>query len=388
MGVAKLSSELATTTSRDQYDADQNLVVMAKAGSNRQTLTDAVLEIVRASKRSMTNRRGGPIEVRFATVQYGFEELARARDAIAERIWDIPAVTQLDLHESRNRVVIGRKTGTPDVAIFAVTDGLGISRSMIGFQDIDGVELTQSSELREPFRPIIAGVQGVAGCTIGAAALRDNTPVFITASHCTAINLQPDGGPFAQPRFVDVPGVVEWIDPYRYACGTFFNPERCAHADAAAYGTNDASLLGLGKIAQPLRMRRWDDPTYYADRWLVDDRYSTFRIIGELDTFYEGEQLDKVGSETGWTYGPVRQTCVDVRAPDAKFVCQDIVELDGEGGDSGSPVFLLTYGDPWNDVYFAGILWACLNTCASTTQMYMSNTGQIRQRIGGSLVFH
>jgi hypothetical protein len=45
------------------------------------------------------------------------------------------------------------------------------------------------------------------------------------------------------------------------------------------------------------------------------------------------------GAATGWTYGNVSQTCMDVYSEGYYFLCQDFVVATGTFGDSGAPVF-------------------------------------------------
>jgi hypothetical protein len=67
--------------------------------------------------------------------------------------------------------------------------------------------------------------------------------------------------------------------------------------------------------------------------------------------------VNKVGRTTGWTYGPVVATCVDVSSSVTEFTiwCQHLVQAGTDGGDSGSPVFSWTRG---SNVNLLGVLWA------------------------------
>lgn len=56
-----------------------------------------------------------------------------------------------------------------------------------------------------------------------------------------------------------------------------------------------------------------------------------------------GETANKVGRTTGWTYGPVIETCINSIVLGAEKpiiqLCQTRVRAGVDGGDSGSPVF-------------------------------------------------
>ena len=91
--------------------------------------------------------------------------------------------------------------------------------------------------------------------------------------------------------------------------------------------------------------------------------------------------LHKVGSETGWTYGDVFGTCVDIRdsRSGALIVCSDRANLYVRPGDSGSPVFIVNNSV---GVTFVGVVWG-----GDGVQGAMSNLTQIRQDLGSIRTF-
>jgi hypothetical protein len=81
-----------------------------------------------------------------------------------------------------------------------------------------------------------------------------------------------------------------------------------------------------------------------------------FRIVGEVGSPREGEILDKMGHNTGWTYGTVsNMICIDVPRPHGgandpnptqiAFRCQHHVNYGAGSGDSGAPVFRWNFDD-------------------------------------------
>jgi hypothetical protein len=96
-----------------------------------------------------------------------------------------------------------------------------------------------------------------------------------------------------------------------------------------------------------------------------------------------GEMFDKVGRTTGWTYGFVKKTCVDMNRPDysgggfGRILCQDWTSYKRAGGDSGSPVFRW-YG---NTVRLAGIHWGGI-TEGGVTYGVMSAMWNIEKDLG------
>lgn len=91
----------------------------------------------------------------------------------------------------------------------------------------------------------------------------------------------------------------------------------------------------------------------------VDAANPFFKIGSEQKRSVLGEEVNKVGRTTGWTYGPVIETCINTlvsgTVPPIIQRCQDRVRADVAGGDSGSPVFgrITSRGG----VRLFGILW-------------------------------
>lgn len=74
-------------------------------------------------------------------------------------------------------------------------------------------------------------------------------------------------------------------------------------------------------------------------------------LLGGAAMPYMGEIVEKVGQTTGWTRGDVTHTCVDETTsfggnPVMGLLCQARADFYTESGDSGSPVFTFTYGQP------------------------------------------
>lgn len=55
-----------------------------------------------------------------------------------------------------------------------------------------------------------------------------------------------------------------------------------------------------------------------------------------------GKEVEKVGVTTGWTYGDITESCIDVKQSDGYAIrCANRVHMWVAGGDSGAPVFAL-----------------------------------------------
>jgi hypothetical protein len=104
-----------------------------------------------------------------------------------------------------------------------------------------------------------------------------------------------------------------------------------------------------------------------------------FTVTGQdINTthFATGTVLNKVGRTTGWSQGPVSQTCVNTNVQGSRIhqLCQTLVTAAVAGGDSGSPVFRITSGD---NVTLVGILWG-----GGSGYYVMSPLKQIVQELG------
>ena len=91
-----------------------------------------------------------------------------------------------------------------------------------------------------------------------------------------------------------------------------------------------------------------------------------------------------MGRTTGWTYGFVGKTCVDVNKGGWRRArCQDYIKkMHAAPGDSGSPFFRW----PGNTVTLAGILWGGISE-GGTQYIIMSAMWNIEKDIGALSTF-
>jgi hypothetical protein len=212
--------------------------------------------------------------------------------------------------------------------------------------------------LRDNVSPLVGGLQiaFVKGgltyiCTLGFIAVRisDGKSGFITNSHCTSKEFQPDGTVHHQPLPPNPVG-AEISDPPAFNCGV--SGLKCRWSDSVfdqLYGGIEASL---GYIAR----------TTEIGSIIIAGLYKiAFKHVGNAET---GTTLRKVGRTTGQTEGVVTNICADVRPIGSRVIrlCQDIVAAGTTivaGGDSGSPVFKLA-DNPFTteiEVELYGVLW-------------------------------
>ena len=292
-------------------------------------------------------------EVRVHRGDFEFERLLDWRQQLRPLL-SLPGVVFLDVDEARNRIVIGvdsspqgnlnhdrleheiLTTGVPRLAI--LLKETGHAEPLIGLQD--------------KLRPVPGGAQIVFSsfiCTLGFNAFRGRDFGFVTNSHCTDVFGEVEGTRYSQN--VPASGSIgtETADP-----GFSSDPpcpvgKRCRFSDSAFAKYDNPRLGGLGKIARPMSSGSEVGST------TLKDPSARFTLTGRTGSPLAGDVVQKVGRTTGWTYGSVVGTCVDINeTSDITLFCQSMVQIGGGPGDSGAPVFFRL---PGNKARLVGILW-------------------------------
>jgi hypothetical protein len=195
-----------------------------------------------------------------------------------------------------------------------------------------------------PIDPPIYGV-----CTLGFNAYRGRTFGFVTNSHCSNVQGELDGARYYSGNpFTPAIG-SELIDPSFVEGPDCPVGRKCRFSDTLFVKYDQTRMGALGKIARPAGS---------ADSGSLNVKPTNARFVikGRAGSPLVGDAIQKVGRTTGWTFGTVVATCVDINQGDTKvsLFCQSVVQGGGDHGDSGSPVFYLAAG---NQVKLAGILW-------------------------------
>jgi hypothetical protein len=88
----------------------------------------------------------------------------------------------------------------------------------------------------------------------------------------------------------------------------------------------------------------------------VNPAGTRFTVTGKQNFPSVNQTLVKIGRTTGWTQGPVTNTCVNINVSGTNItqLCQDLVTAGVSGGDSGSPVILRS---GTSNAIWAGLLW-------------------------------
>jgi hypothetical protein len=330
----------------------------------------------RLDRQDTTQSRRLP-EIKIIKGDYDVLQLVGWRADI-DRALEVPGVVFTDVDEGRNRLKVGVDSAASREQVETTLRASGVPREAVIIEVTKPIKFLQTT-LRDTFRPAPGGVQiepdwGIAPpwvyCTMGFNARRLAVDGFVTNSHCT--RTQGTSGDlnntkFDQPREVAFTNVNkvgdERADPgYWVGSGVCPSGRRCRYSDSAFV----AYTVPRGRdIARPTRMFDGETST-------IDSTSPRFVIVGETSTFVQGGVLHKVGRTTGWSFGLVSGTCLNIPVADSDItlLCQHLVRRDDPNlgglrvvapGDSGSPVFSwpLPGANPWPgaNVLLAGILW-------------------------------
>jgi hypothetical protein len=328
-------------------------------------------------------------------------------DAWHEQSWGaalaVSGAVFSDVDEASNRLRFG---GVDAAAVAAMADAVasqGVPATAVIVEQTAPVE--QLVTLRDRVRPVHGGYQinffaspvtAVSFvCTLGFNAVKNGVNSFIVNSHCTNVQggtetptdyYQPlrGGNPPNPNNFIGVEVEDPNYDPV--TCATDFLPGTvCRFSDAARAEYAEGQPFDLGRIARTTT-RYQDTPRDANGNRVpvleVDAANPSFRINTESRRSVVGEEANKVGRTTGWTFGPVIQTCINTlvlgTVPPIIQRCQDRVRADVAGGDSGSPVFRWL-GNSGN-ARLLGILWG--GSVSGTVTFVFSPMHGIHRELG------
>ena len=291
-----------------------------------------------------------PATMRVRKADFDWAALDRWFTQASVEALGIQGVVFADADEARNRVRIGVEHAAAAARVRGVLARLGVPASAV---NVDVTQpIRQLATLRGPVRPVVAGVQiNFPGflCSLGFNASRSGTRGFVTASHCTIIQGGVEGTPYRQPLESVRPTQIatETVDPIYTTGGSCPAGRNCRRSDAAFAKYINGTQNTLGRIARTSRI----SPT---DRTIVGSW--TITSDASSSSFTIGLRVNKVGRTTGWSQGPVTDTCVNVNVSGTNItqLCQTIVSATVAGGDSGSDVFTITSG---TNVRLNGVLW-------------------------------
>ncbi|HEX2223335.1 MAG TPA: hypothetical protein VHN15_03920 [Thermoanaerobaculia bacterium] len=358
------------------YDPEGNLVAYLADGAEADRARSILEGVLKSRDLSRRERAGGQVVLRKG--QFSFLELAAWRDRSSDQVLDTEGVEFTDLDEAQNRLVVGISRGASRESVAKVLAEHGVPEEAVLYEETEPV--VEEITLRDKVRPLEGGLQiqrsDGGTCTLGFNAYWNGYNAFLTNSHCTNAFWKTDGVSVYQ-NVVSGTNLVgyELYDKAPSKCGFLWIYD-CRWSDAAVirrYGTVKANH---GKIARTLS---WATGNGNSGSITINPNAPRMTIVGEYAFPTGGEMMDKMGRTTGWTYGHVKKTCVDVNKSGLRRVwCQDFNgNMHSNNGDSGSPVFRW-YG---STVKLAGIHWGRI-TQGGTTYRIMSAMWNIEKDLG------
>ena len=364
-------------------------------------------EAERALAGFLADRGFAASDLRVRQATYDWTQLDAWHEKAWPRVLTVSGAVYTDIDERSNRLRFGGIDAAAVQNIAGLLTGLGIPSAAAIVQVTAPIERMHT--LRDRVRPVDGGYQInffptpasplTLVCTLGFNVVKNGANSFITNSHCTNHQggttpgtdyYQPTRGLVVNPaNFIG----VEVEDPeYEVVNCTIEEmlPGQCRYSDASRAAYAAGVPFQLGRIARTTT--RYQDTPATPDPVTgdpvrvpvldVDPLNPFFTINKEQKRSIVGDEVNKVGRTTGWTYGPVIETCINTvvlgTVPPIIQRCQDRVRADVDGGDSGSPVFgRITAG---GRVRLFGILWG--GSVSGEVTFVFSPMNGIRRELG------
>jgi hypothetical protein len=309
--------------------------------------------------------------------QYTFLQLWDWCALITRYVLPMDGVSLTGIDDAHNRLIVGLETLGAASAVKAEMSLLGIPAQAVKIRYTG--TLKADGSLEDRIRPLYGGLEierdDVPGynkfpiCSLGVIALRQGKAGFITASHCGDKPFNQTGTIFTQPlNKAPNPKVgTEMINPpllnklscardKTITCPPEMDDKRpCRCSDSLFAEVTDPGLANtLGSIARPdvgkLTWAGGDNPP------------PTFTITKKNGAFMAGQAITKVGVGTGRTEGKIQLACTYDKFSYTKgndtikayVLCVNEASYRHAGGDSGSPVFVITDASK-NEVTLTGL---------------------------------
>jgi hypothetical protein len=211
---------------------------------------------------------------------------------------------------------------------------LAVDRRAVEIVRSDPIVPMQSLQSR--VRPVAGGLQiNVPGylCTLGfnvEAPARPGVRGSVTNSHCTNVRGSTTSTPYWQHSSASPDNLIgtEAHDVPFFTGGDCPAGRQCGWSDAAGARYDGGVSVDFGGIYR----------TAGLGSLMIDVAAPRWNIVAERPFPVAGDVLHKTGRTTGWTSGPVTQTCVNTGfpAPISPFCTRTGCRRTSRG-DSGSP---------------------------------------------------
>lgn len=309
-------------------------------------------------------------DLRVLPGRYDYLQLDAWHRAGYPRVLTIPGAVFSDLDEAANVVRFGLANDAAVAAAVNAVAQLGLPADAVIVEKTEPVQMMATTQDVRA-RPVLAGIQinffpvpnppVSLVCTIGFNAFKDGERSFITNSHCSNLegNSNPTATSYYQPALADAKNLiaVEADDPAPQTVAT--NPD-CPPGQLCRYSDASRAVYNADIPSDFARIARTLERDASVGTLTLDTERPSFRITGKQADSVVGQRVNKVGRTTGWTFGRVTGTCVNVIATGATYtrLCSTSTDAGVNGGDSGSPAFALKNNSVDSDeVTLLGIVW-------------------------------
>jgi hypothetical protein len=368
------------------YDDDGNLNVWMTYAADEILLRSVLSDFVRASPTDFAasdRMEYSPIIIHRG--EFDFPQLDEWRTRIGAH--HIAGMLRLDTDEIKNRIVVGVADISFADTVEELLEKLAIPRQAVEIDVVEPIEL--ATDIRQLVRPVVGGVRidfGTSFCSLGVNAYYSHSPQvpnlthgFFTASHCGQRGVI-DGTVFYQGE--QRIGAEMWEPPFftpsdDFRCAYDPAPLKCRWSDVTFAKYDAGADRQQGHIAQTTSR----GITTAAGSFDINPASPTFSIAQIIGDPVAGTWLDKVGARTGWNTGKVIRTCEDEWSEQYTilYLCQDVIDMYTNTGDSGAPVFKRTGSTTGA---WAGIVWG---TVVLKNETYFSPLGGIYGDFGSSI---
>lgn len=326
------------------YFENGSLIVMSTDASRSATALRTAITEVLSDRRLST----AAIQVRPAT--YSWAQLY-AWGKNLPGIFSVSGVTSTNIDQRTNRISIGIASDASRAPVLATLTNAGIPAVAITFHQRGVGRFTSS--LADELRDILGGVRVAIDtsndyCTIGFNTVDSNgTALFATNGHCSAtFGASNDGTRFWQNTPVTAERIgVEGRESILFSssdysgCPSSGDYCKFSDLDLGVYNAGTISSQSVGFLYRPTSRTRFD-----SNLTVTSGANFAIEIRGKQLYAYLGDTVDKIGSRTGWTYGPVTATCATETVTNGVnnyyLLCSEEADLAQGPGDSGSSVFI------------------------------------------------
>lgn len=293
---------------------------------------------------------------------WSFGQLKAMQERVTPEVLSIAGVVLTDVDERNNRVAIGVENAEARSRVERVLERLGVTRAAIDLVEVSPI---QPSSLQWLWRPLAGGLQietPTPGkyCTLGFSAFQNGTPGFVTNSHCTQTQGGVESTPAYQPTWPDYVG-TEVTDPSYASGGSCPAGRLCRYSDSAFIQANSFNYY-VAVTPGPNNTS--------VSNWLL--------VSGTVQYPSQGQTVHKTGRTTGTTSGTIQWACATINSTTPHtYFCNYIATNSTQiaaGGDSGSPVFLLSGN---NSATLTGLLWG-----AGTNHFAFAPLGSVQSELG------